>query len=89
MVRSAQIVYSALNWGDGQGISWVCGQDLKLGLGIGSAPTRTQSCYPMGKGHGCWESRPLLDLKQENNITGRIIASQVEDNGAPMISIVN
>ena len=30
-----------------------------------------------------------MGIKQENNITGRIIASQVEDNGAPMISIVN
>ena len=43
VVRSAKIVYSALNWGDGQGISWVCGQDLKLDLGTGSAPNRTQS----------------------------------------------
>lgn len=43
VIRSALIVYSALNWGDGQGISWVCGQDLKLDLGTGSAPTRTQS----------------------------------------------
>lgn len=65
VVRSAQIVCSALNWGDGQGISQVCGQDLKLDLRIGSAPTRTQDCYLVGKGHGCWEARPLLSLKQE------------------------
>lgn len=68
-VRSIQITCSALHWGNGEEISRVCSQDLKLDLGIASAPSRAQSFYPVGKGHGCWEARPLLTLKQENNIT--------------------